>query len=138
MSERVGTADDALLRNLEALGLSEETVPLIHVVPLVHIAWSEGTVPELKRVIVAHQNQIVMEDTLEKALDRLFPSDEPRQQPVVATTGDGAAPEDDPLMATALEHYRRAMKAQRDGNWGLYGDEIQQLGEILERRNKNH
>jgi hypothetical protein len=44
MSERVGTADDALLRNLEALGLSEETVPLIHVVPLVHIAWSEGTV----------------------------------------------------------------------------------------------
>ena len=44
MSERVGTADDALLRSLEALGLSEETVNLIHVVPLVHMAWSEGTV----------------------------------------------------------------------------------------------
>jgi uncharacterized membrane protein (UPF0182 family) len=109
---------------------------LIYIRPL-YLRSAGGRIPELKRVIVAHQNQIVMEDTLEKALDRLFPSGEPRQ-PVVVTTGDGATPEDDPLMATALEHYRRAMKAQRDGNWGLYGDEIQQLGEVLERRNKNH
>jgi uncharacterized membrane protein (UPF0182 family) len=109
---------------------------LIYIRPL-YLRSAGGRIPELKRVIVAHHNQIVMEDTLEKALDRLFPSGEPRQ-PVVVTTGDGATPEDDPLMATALEHYRRAMKAQRDGNWGLYGDEIQQLGEVLERRNKNH
>ena len=87
-------------------------------------------------MIVAHQNQIVMEDTLERALDRLFPSGEPRQ-PVVATTEDGASPADDPLMATALEHYRRAMQAQRNANWSLYGEEIRKLGEILERRNRN-
>ena len=31
-----------------------------------------GTIPELKRVIVAHQNEIVMEDTLDAAIDRLF------------------------------------------------------------------
>ena len=31
-----------------------------------------GTIPELKRVIVAHQNEIVMEETLDAAIDRLF------------------------------------------------------------------
>jgi uncharacterized membrane protein (UPF0182 family) len=86
-----------------------------------------------------------MEETLDKALDRLFPSDD-RVPTVVPTTGDSgttaadsdpAAAQTDPLMVRALEHYRRAMKAQRDGNWGLYGDEIRLLGEALERRNEN-
>ena len=31
-----------------------------------------GKIPELKRVIVAHQNEIVMEETLDAAIDRLF------------------------------------------------------------------
>src|SRR3954464_35318 len=31
-----------------------------------------GAIPELKRVIVAHQNEIVMEDTLDAAIERLF------------------------------------------------------------------
>jgi hypothetical protein len=37
-------------------------------------------------------------------------------------------------MSRALEHYRRAMKAQRDGNWGLDGHEIQATREVPERR----
>ena len=108
---------------------------LIYIRPL-YLRSAGGRIPELKRVIVAHQNQIVMEDTLEKALDRLFPSGEPRQ-PVVATTEDEASPAADPLMDTALEHYRRAMQAQRNANWSLYGEEIRKLGEVLERRNRN-
>jgi hypothetical protein len=42
-------------------------------------------------------------------------------------------PADDQLSSQALEHYRRAIQAQRDGNWGLYGEEIKRLGELLER-----
>ena len=51
--------------------------------------------------------------------------------------GPEPAPHDDLLMATALEHYRRTLKAQREGNWSLYGEEIRQLGEVLERRREN-
>ena len=29
------------------------------------------------------------------------------------------------LAARAQEHYERAIKAQRDGNWALYGEEIE-------------
>ena len=46
---------------------------LIYVRPL-YLRAAGGRIPELKRVIVAHQNQIVMEETLDKALDRLFPA----------------------------------------------------------------
>ena len=31
----------------------------------------------------------------------------------------------------ARQHYERAMQAQRDGNWALYGEEIRLLGEAL-------
>ena len=46
---------------------------LIYIRPL-YLRSAGGRIPELKRVIVAHQNQIVMEETLEQALDRLFPA----------------------------------------------------------------
>ena len=45
---------------------------LIYIRPL-YLRSPGGRIPELKRVIVAHQNQIVMEETLEQALNRLFP-----------------------------------------------------------------
>jgi hypothetical protein len=98
-----------------------------------------GSIPELKRVIVAYQNQIVMEETLAASLARLFPGDGlPRA--VTAPVAAGEAPPEkapeaaDPgLAAQARTHYQRALQAQRDGNWALYGEEIKRLGEVLEK-----
>jgi hypothetical protein len=42
----------------------------------------------------------------------------------------------DALVAQARQHYDRAMQAQREGNWSLYGEEIRLLGEILGGRSK--
>ena len=44
---------------------------LIYVQPL-YIKAESGQIPELKRVIVAYENQIAMEETLDKALGRIF------------------------------------------------------------------
>jgi uncharacterized membrane protein (UPF0182 family) len=120
---------------------------LLYVRPL-YLRASGGRIPELKRVIVAYQNQIVMEETLDQALDKLFRSG-PRptpdtlpargvvaaldaQQPLDTGTG-GRAVSSNPLVAQASEHYQRALQAQRAGNWASYGDEIEQLGAVLER-----
>ena len=46
---------------------------LLYIRPL-YLRAAGGRIPELKRVIVAYQNQIVMEETLEAALARLFPT----------------------------------------------------------------
>ena len=54
---------------------------LIYIRPL-YLRAAGGRIPELKRVIVAYQNQIVMEETLDAALERLFPTGgHPRPQP---------------------------------------------------------
>ena len=114
---------------------------LIYVRPL-YLRAKNGTIPELKRVIVAYQNQIVMEPTLEAALDRLFDRD-PRA--AVAREVSAAAPEtkaapltveEAALAAQAQEHYQRAIKAQREGNWAQYGEEIKKLGDVLAKMTK--
>ena len=117
---------------------------LLYVRPL-YLRSAGGRIPELKRVIVAYQNQIVMEETLDKALDRLFPRGGPagtRGTPVEAPGAHTAAPPAPPLsghrhaVSTGARALRRAMKAQREGNWALYGEEIKRLGEVLAELSK--
>jgi uncharacterized protein len=114
---------------------------LVYVQPL-YLQAEGGRIPELKRVIVAYQNQIVMEETLDAAIDRLFPGSRARPQPPSSTApqaaaptepASGAAPDVAALAAQARAHYERAMQAQREGNWALYGEEIKQLGAVLQK-----
>jgi uncharacterized membrane protein (UPF0182 family) len=112
---------------------------LIYIRPL-YLRSAGGRIPELKRVIVAYQNHIVMEETLDAALNRLFPrGGAPIAPAIVPPPGVPPSPSVPPspesseeLSSRALEHYHRAIQAQRDGNWALYGEEIKRLGEILE------
>jgi hypothetical protein len=54
LSQRVGVTDEGVLRTLQTLGFSEETVPLLYLVPLVHVAWIDGTVsPRAAEYIIA-------------------------------------------------------------------------------------
>jgi hypothetical protein len=111
---------------------------LLYIRPL-YLRAAGGRIPELNRVIVAYQNQIVMEETLEEALERLFPHDaEPRSPTVPSLTAELGGSEESrvgavDLAAQAREHYQRAMEAQRSGDWALYGEEIRKLGEVLDR-----
>ncbi len=96
-----------------------------------------GRIPELKRVTVAYQNQVVMEETLERALARLFggepggPAPATRQEAPVATgVVGGTAPQ---LANEAADHFDRAIAAQRVGDWATYGAEIAKVGELLRR-----
>jgi hypothetical protein len=56
-----GVAEEGVLRALEALGLSDETVSLLHIVPLVHVAWIDGTVSARAAdhiIVVARERKI--------------------------------------------------------------------------------
>src|SRR5438552_8586805 len=48
-AEAAGVADEALLADLEALGFDRETVRLLHLVPLVQVAWRDGEVSAAER-----------------------------------------------------------------------------------------
>jgi uncharacterized protein len=122
---------------------------LVYVRPL-YLRSAGGRIPELTRVIVAHQNQIVMEQSLDAGLARLFGGRGP--QPAVAMAANRpaqgqpppeqppsntqAAPASDNVTALAQQarnHYDRAIAAQRAGDWATYGEEIKRLGEVLAR-----
>ena len=120
---------------------------LIYVRPL-YLRASGGRIPELTRVIVAYENRIVMEQTLEAGLARLFSGSAPAAaRPAEAgvaapdATSTSATPQRatsgaqdlTALAAEAQSHYERAVEAQRAGDWAAYGSELRQLGAVLER-----
>jgi len=123
---------------------------LIYVRPL-YLRATGGRIPELTRVIVAYQNQIVMEETLEAGLVRLFGGTPPPGSDVELIRGPapaGGAPDAapalaqpstggaDPLAGMAAQargHYDRAIEAQRNGDWAKYGEELRLLGDVLTR-----
>jgi uncharacterized membrane protein (UPF0182 family) len=109
---------------------------LIYVQPL-YLRAETGKIPELKRVIVAYENRIAMEETLDAALSTIFGdvrvSDEGAPAEAVRTP---VVREETGLAAAAGEHFDRAIKAQREGNWALYGEEIRKLGEVIRKMRK--
>ncbi|MDP3995815.1 MAG: UPF0182 family protein, partial [bacterium] len=97
---------------------------LLYVRPL-YLRASGGKIPELKRVIVAYENQIAMEETLDKALIKIFGGGEKVKELPVKETISQSQQE---LILQAQQHYQQALQAQMDGNWSLYGQEIKNLG----------
>ncbi|MFN0108131.1 MAG: UPF0182 family protein [Blastocatellia bacterium] len=115
---------------------------LIYVQPLYLLAET-GKIPELKRVIVAAEDKIAMEETLEASLARIFgnaPATPAVQQTVGATQTSAApaptTPSTEKLPAQAKQHYDRAIQAQREGDWARYGEELKRLGAVLEQMSK--
>jgi uncharacterized membrane protein (UPF0182 family) len=106
---------------------------LIYVQPL-YLRAEGGRIPELKRVVVAHQNRVVMAETLERGLVDLFAGGEEPTRPApgpLAARGTTPAASSAELVRRAGDAYQRAMDAQRAGDWARYGDEIRRLGEAL-------
>jgi len=118
---------------------------LLYVQPL-YLRAEGGQIPELKRVIVAYQNRVVMEETLDAALARLFGGESPGTTPtepraptdttefVPAATGAVASAATAELLRQLRDHFDRATAAQRAGNWAEYGVQMQRLGELLRRQ----
>ncbi len=117
---------------------------LLYVRPL-YLRAESGKIPELKRVIVAYENRIAMEETLEAAIAKIFALSEPEAQaaPPLETTPTGKTPTAAPvaldaaqLIQQARDTYDRAIAAQRQGDWARYGEEIKRLGSLLEELKK--
>jgi uncharacterized protein len=114
---------------------------LLYVQPL-YLTAEKGGLPELRRVIVAYGDEVVMEQTLELALQRLFGGKVPEAAPAATAPGPAAAgvagaagPRGGTaeLAKEALRIYDRATTLQRQGDWGGYGEELKKLQQVLKR-----
>ena len=108
---------------------------LVYVQPLYLAASEQGALPELRRVIVAHGNQIAMEPTLEDSLSRIFGGRvAPATAAPVPARPDAAVappPGDRAVAQRALDIYQRAQDALRRGDWAAYGAEQKRLEDTL-------
>lgn len=128
---------------------------LLYVEPL-YLRAENGQIPELKRVILASGDSIVMRETLGDALQALFAEQDASSKQVAEDrareTGAGAvAPEPaatpaitPPTLPTDLldrsvaelallasDHYEAAQHALQQGDWATYGDELKQMEAVL-------
>ncbi len=105
----------------------------------VYLQATSGKLPELKRVIVSFGNRIAMEPTLDAALAGVFGARPDTTKPAAAA---GAAPVEGAkaaevsvtaLSRQALDHYTRAQRHLKEGNWAKYGEEQELLRKTLEQ-----
>ncbi len=115
--------------NMLAIPIEES---ILFIEPL-YLKSESSEMPELKRVIVAFSDKIVMEKDLTAALERLFSG---------ATFIDSGSLMEGSLESRlrdlavrAMNHYNQADASMREGNWTKYGEHLNMLREILERMN---
>jgi uncharacterized membrane protein (UPF0182 family) len=128
---------------------------VMYIEPLYLAAQSGGALPQLKRVIVAYSDQVVMSDTLDDALSQIFgttistqtaqalPTLKPKipgAKLVTSVPGAPAAPQAPApselqqvrnLTRQANQQYERALQLLKQGDWAGYGSEIKKLGQTL-------
>ncbi len=111
---------------------------LLYVEPL-YLQAETSRMPELRRVIVAHGDKIVMEPTLELALQQIFGGQVP---PDNAGGTEGETPEtpggEEPvielsdLIERANNFFNQAQTRLQSGDWAGYGESLDRLQETLD------
>jgi uncharacterized membrane protein (UPF0182 family) len=124
---------------------------LLYVQPL-YLRAERGDLPELKRVILSTGGRVAWGETFADATLALFgKADAPEAAvapPVMNDSDDTARPETAPsanaesgsegqsvhdLVSEAVSRYEGAMRAIRSGDWARYGLELEELGSLLGR-----
>jgi hypothetical protein len=107
---------------------------LLYIQPLYLAAEDKGGLPELRRVIVAYENDVVMEENLEQALAVLFGNRQTAPAAGIATavaTTKKASAQD--LAKEAAQVFERAKGLQKQGDWAGYGEQLKKLEQILKQ-----
>jgi uncharacterized protein len=125
-----------ILGNLLVIPIEDS---LLYVEPL-YLRAENGQLPELQRVIASYSDRVVMADNLDLTMAALFkPGEAPAQvvkaEVPVSVQGRAPAPGGPAVtsdLRAASDHYDRALKALRAGDWSGFGSEMQKLGEALQ------
>ena len=107
---------------------------LLYVQPLYLAAEDKGGLPELRRVILAYENNVVMEENLERGLQRLFGGRMVLDKPEKVTGEVSVSIEG--LAREAMRTFEKAQELLRRGDWQGYGEQIEKLGQVLRRMSK--
>jgi hypothetical protein len=108
---------------------------ILYVSPL-YLRAQQGHLPELKRVITAYGEHVVMKETLAEALAALFT--ESGAAPAISSTTEEmrlASPAGSQAQQ-ALDRYNQAMERLKAGDWKGFGTQFDALRDILEKMSR--
>lgn len=100
---------------------------LLYVEPIYLKASAQG-LPELKRIVVAYGDVLVMEKTLDEALLRIFGEGKKPDIPEPPIEGYDTIKE---LATYAKQLYAKMNSASQAGNWAEYGKHLEELSKVL-------
>jgi uncharacterized protein len=126
---------------------------LLYVEPL-YLRAENGQIPELKRIVVASGDTIVMRETLERAFAALFEggngieAEDAVESPNTPPSADAVEAQPTPaapaatnealanksvteLAELAAGYYDSAQTALREGDWTTYGNDLDKMEEVL-------
>ncbi len=103
----------------------------------VYLQADQGALPELKRVIVAFKDSIVMRQTLPEALAAVFGTSLPDTPAKVGSKAPALSTDSNSsdLVEAAIAAYEQGEKALQSGDWAAYGQSQRRLGQILQQLN---
>jgi uncharacterized membrane protein (UPF0182 family) len=109
-------------------------IPIAHsfiYVEPVYLQSEQGEIPQLKRVIAVQNGQLEMEKDLDAALRAVFSVEGiPEEQQQKVLIGQPAGPLST-MAQEALNHYNKALEYLKQADWGKYGEELNQIQQIL-------
>jgi uncharacterized membrane protein (UPF0182 family) len=100
---------------------------LLYIEPI-YLEATNVPIPQLKKVIAATGQNVVMEDTLDKALAALLGNATPTTPSGPTTPPSGTVAQ---LIASAKTHYDQAQTDLKNGDFVGYAQEIKLVGDIL-------
>lgn len=103
---------------------------LLYIQPLFLAAEDKGGLPELRRVIVAYENDVVMEENLEQALNALFGGRKVSPSPASIHAPSQKMSIQD-LAKEAEQAFERAKTLQKQGDWTGYGEQLKKLEQVI-------
>ncbi|MDA9402258.1 membrane protein [Bradyrhizobium sp. CCBAU 45389] len=108
---------------------------ILYVTPL-YLRAEHGHLPELKRVIAAYGEHVVMKETLDEALSALF-TEPGAVQPVSSTKEKMPVTRPSESQAReALDRYNQAVERLKSGDWKGFGTQFDAMRELLEEMNR--
>ena len=106
---------------------------LLYVEPLYLRASGENSIPEMKNVIVGYGDKLVLENTIDTALSKLFDIKQNDKSESGNSIISSEGIESD-YMNKIKEVYDNAINSQKNGDWAKYGEYINELGKLIEQQ----
>lgn len=116
---------------------------ILYVEPIYIASSNQSTLPELKQVVVAYDEKIVMKSSLEESLYALFGEKAPEKDELpLVSQGESMqevsqeSADYDSIAKKVVEEFKRAKQANADGDWKAFGDSMTELENSINKLEK--